>query len=246
MKLTDKAKAVFDEITQKLLNNDVGGIVDFAAYRVKGGTPMQNWSILNQLMCLITTGSEDCRGIDQWRKVDRFIKKGSHATYILVPLIIHGETEDDKTLVGFKSVPVFPDHATDGKPIEKPEPPARLPALMDTAKKYGINVTWKSTGRALGYIDHEAKEIALGITENHTFYHELAHGIRIKEGWFKENDRPGEEVIAQVCSCVCSQLLDSQDVTAYTSKYVQSWAGSVNKLVSFLNEIGKTLDLMLA
>ena len=92
MILSEKAKLVLEETRQKLLSANLGPLVDFAKLQVKGyDKPMSKWSYLNQLIAYLSTGSIDCRGIDQWRQVGRLIKprsEGGRATYIRVHCLI--------------------------------------------------------------------------------------------------------------------------------------------------------------
>jgi hypothetical protein len=66
--------------------------------------------------------TKDARGIRQWNKVNRYVKKGSKGFYILVPNIKKIEDEEAgeerKVLVGFLARPVFRYEDTDGEPLE--------------------------------------------------------------------------------------------------------------------------------
>ena len=50
--------------------------------------PSSNWSLGNQLLMLFH-GTQDARGFQQWKEVNRFVKKGAEAFYILGPIIVH-------------------------------------------------------------------------------------------------------------------------------------------------------------
>jgi len=82
--------------------------------------PADNWSFLNRLIMYIN-GTDDARGFRQWQQVNRYVKKGSAAFYILAPMIVKfkdKETgEEQKIIQGFKAVPVFRIEDTDGEPV---------------------------------------------------------------------------------------------------------------------------------
>ena len=94
--------------------------------------PCNKWSFNNRLLTFLS-GTSDARGIDQWRQVGPWPKRGSKAFYILVPFTAKKvETDEDtgleteKTaLIGFRACPVFRYEDTDGKPLDVPqlEPP---------------------------------------------------------------------------------------------------------------------------
>ena len=46
--------------------------------------PCRNWSFCNQLL-IAMSGTSDARGMKQWNAVDRKVKKGSKAIWILAP-----------------------------------------------------------------------------------------------------------------------------------------------------------------
>ena len=109
--------------TEKFRQGDLSPVVEIARLkRVPGSQmPSDNWSLCNRVMAYVQTGSLDCRGYRQWQQAGRQVKQGSQAAYILAPLLV--TVEDDKTgkeskeLRGFKSIPVFAYHNTEGDPL---------------------------------------------------------------------------------------------------------------------------------
>jgi len=256
MYLSDKAKLVLEEVRQKLLSGNVGPLVDFAKLQVKGyDKPMSKWSALNQLMCYLSTGSIDCRGIDQWREVGRWIKpreEGGRATYIRVRIVKkldpkQPETPDNIDSVFYKWAPVFPDTATTGQPSPEPEPIVvdQLPDLYEVCKKVGIKVEYADLPGAWGCVDNAATTIQLRTKHPKVFYHELAHAIRLRNDWYNKNDYDGEEAIADTVACVFSQLFDHEDTTHDTHSYLTHYLGTIDKMVDFLSDINKTMLTLL-
>jgi len=81
--------------------------------RRKDDIPCRNWSWHNQLIVALN-GTMDARGIKQWRTVNRHLKKGCKAIWILAPCLKtvteegdRGSDERRQVLYGFRSVPVF-------------------------------------------------------------------------------------------------------------------------------------------
>lgn len=256
MKMSVKAQVILEEVRQRLLSGDVGPLVDFAKLQVKGyDKPMSKWSTLNQLLAYLTTGSIDCRGINQWREIGRWIKpseEGGRATYIRVRCIEkynknEPETPENIASVYYKWVPVFPDTATVGQPLPEPEPIIvdQLPDLYEVCKKVGIKVEYADLPGAWGCVDQGATLIQLKTKHPKVFYHELAHAIRLKNGWYNLKDYDGEEVIADTVGCVFSQLFDGEDTTHDTLSYLTHYLGSIDKMVDFLGDINKTMLTLL-
>lgn len=256
MIMSEKAKTILEEVRQKLLSGNVGPLVDFAKLQVKGyEKPMSKWSTLNQLLAYITTGSIDCRGIDQWRQVGRWIKprsEGGRATYIRVRCVVKldpkkPETDDNIAKAYYKWVPVFPDHATQGEPLPEPEPVVvdQLPDLYEVCRKCGIKVEYADLPGAWGCIDNAATTIKLKTKHPKVFYHELAHAIRLKNDWYNQKDYDGEEAIADTVACVFSELFDGEDTTHETHAYLTHYLGSIDRMVTFLGDINKTMLTLL-
>src|ERR1039458_1813248 len=60
-------------------------------------------------------------GFNAWRKMNRFVRKGEKAIWILAPMVYKNadaeEGESDRVIRGFKFVPVFDVEQTDGEEL---------------------------------------------------------------------------------------------------------------------------------
>ena len=91
--------------------------------RRKDNLPCRAWSWSNQLLTAMA-GTDDARGFRQWQQVNRRVKKGARAFYILGPCHVkRKQTDDDGSetetlvLVGFRSIPVFRYEDTEGEEL---------------------------------------------------------------------------------------------------------------------------------
>jgi len=85
----------------------------------------------------------DARGYRQWQNVDRYVKKGSKALYIIVPYfkVIQDDMEERKyTLTGFGVKAVFRVEDTQGSYLEYEN--IQLPdvPLLERAEEWGISI----------------------------------------------------------------------------------------------------------
>ena len=254
MKLTEKATAVLEATREKLMSGNVGGITEFMRWQINfPDKPMNHWSYSNRLMAYLGSGSYDCRGSKQWKEVGRWPARGSKAAFIIIPVIIKDHTNLDEegnpkeVLVSFKSVPVFGYSSTDGAPLEQPELPKedQLPDLYKVCEKLGIRVQYEELGTAYGCVDINATVISLANTHPSVLYHELAHAVRLKNGWYNKNDYDGEEAIAETTACVLSELFEHEDITGFTLKYLKHYLKDLDKLLSFIKQISQTLSTLL-
>lgn len=85
MTTTENARRLLSDLVNRLDTQTIAAFCRKKLFIDDTKLPMMKWSTLNQLACFIS-GTTDARGIDQWRKVGRFPRKGSHAIYILVPM----------------------------------------------------------------------------------------------------------------------------------------------------------------
>jgi antirestriction factor ArdC-like protein len=122
--------------------------------RQEGTSPMVNWSLPNQLLCIMS-GTSDARGFRQWNDVGRKVKKGSKSIRILAPRTrkitetdaATGEDRERVLTLGFLGVPVFRYEDTEGAPLEVPSyEPATFPPLYERAGELGVDVSYAAAG----------------------------------------------------------------------------------------------------
>jgi hypothetical protein len=175
--------------------------------------PCTKWSFGNQLLTLLA-GTDDARGFRQWHEVNRWPRKGSHAFYILGPVIKLVDLEDEETnevkkverLVGLKTIPVLRYEVTDGRdlPVYKA---TEIPPLYHVAEKWGYAVKYERLFMANGMINYHSKVITLQTEEWDTFFHELGHGADKQEhGDISNRDNAENETVADLVATVLSRL----------------------------------------
>ena len=131
--------------------------------------PCSAWSLLNRTLVFIS-GTMDARGMRQWNSINRSVKKGSKALYILVPhLVKHAEDDRDvnqSRLLGFGVCPVFKVEDTQGEPLEYQNIEVPDLPLMDRALDWGISIkAVPGNYRYFGYYSSGRKEITLATSQ---------------------------------------------------------------------------------
>ena len=175
--------------------------------RRKDDVPCRRWSWHNQLITALSA-TVDARGIKQWNRTGRKVKKGSSAIWILAPCIKKIKEEGDdgrererQIIYGFRSVPVFAVEDTEGDPLPESDDTyaswvSELP-LVEVAKAWDINVDTFSHqgGNPLGYYRYAnsgSQAVMLGVENLSTWAHELVHAADHRltdlkgEKWHKE------------------------------------------------------------
>ncbi len=156
----------------------------------KDDIPCRRWSWHNQLLVALC-GTVDARGIKQWNKIGRKVKKGAKAIWILAPCIKKvpeegdtGEEKERQIVYGFRSVPVFAAEDTEGDALpegdDRYDSWARKLPLAEVAEAWGVNVGTFSHhgGNPLGYYRHASsgdQAVMLGVENLSTWAHELVH-----------------------------------------------------------------------
>ena len=187
----------------------------------KDEVPCRNWSWHNQLLVAMC-GTTDARGIRQWNKVGRRIKKGAKAIWILAPWTKriteendHGEEVVRDVLIGFRSVPVFSVNDTEGDELPAEDSANQewihsLP-LVEVAHAWEIHVDTYSfkPGAPLGYfaVRPHNQTIVLGVENISTWAHELVHAADYRVTGLK-GSRPYKEIVAEFGSAVLLEMLD--------------------------------------
>jgi hypothetical protein len=226
--------------------------------RERHDRPMSEWSLGNQLLCLIH-GTDDARGFRQWEAVGRRVRKGSRAFYILGPCMVRdgvfhneetGEDEPRYRLAGFKAIPVFRLADTDGEPVEYPDySPPELPPLADVAGRLGVPVRYLPNGDgARGAYSITSAEIVLGTHDVDTFFHELAHAAHATLEPLRGGQNPRQEIIAETVAAVLCRLYGYDGYLAEARDYVGFYAGEEKPeraVMRLLGDVERVLDVIL-
>ena len=176
-------------------------------------------------------------GFNAWRKMNRFVRKGEKAIWILAPMVYKNADaesgENDRIIRGFKFVGVFDVAQTDGeelpsicKRIDGDDPAGLYAQLVTVAESIGFSVEnhefGGSTNGDCTYDLHRIRVEAHNTPAQRvkTLAHEITHAL-LHEG---HNDRALAELEAESTAyVVCRALgIDSSD---YSFGYVATWAG---------------------
>ena len=228
--------------------------------------PCAKWSVSNNLI-MAFSGTKDARGFRQWQQVGRFVKKGSHAVYILAPNSFpvereikreDGTTEKVKRMVlhGFRGQPVFRFEDTDGAPLIQTELPP-LPPLKyaEVADKLGIKVSATFSGAhggAYGWYAHglmaaTGKEIALASPEQSVWFHELAHAIdhHLRGNDFDIDPKEESEAVAEMAAATMAYINGYRtEEMSFAKTYIEAFLGKNNwetNLMGLMNRIGEVV-----
>jgi len=254
--MNGKVKQVLSGILDRFKSGDIPKAVAYSMFPIPD-IPSRNWSLLNRTLMFIA-GTQDGRGYRQWQQVNRYVKKGSKAFYILVPFIKKVEDEDkgeDKqALIGFGCGGIFRVEDTEGEPLEYEQ--IQLPdlPLIERAQQWGISVkAIPGNYRYCGYYSSERKEIALATSEEKTFFHELSHAAheKVKAG-LKRGQDPFQEIVAELSAQALCKLVGKQsnDTSGNSYKYIEKYASSLTispytACLKVMSETEKVLNLIL-
>lgn len=200
--MNKKVNQVLDKIVEKFKSGEIPEAVALASYPIVD-IPSSKWSFTNRTLMFLS-GTGDARGFRQWKQVNRWVKKGAKAIYILVPCLkkeIDEETGEEKDILCFfKPSPVFMYEDTEGEKLDYEN--IELPSLplLDKAEEWGISVkAIPGNYRCYGYYSPQRKEIALATSEEVTFFHELSHAAHDKvKGGLKSGQNPFQEIVAEL------------------------------------------------
>jgi N-terminal domain of anti-restriction factor ArdC/IrrE N-terminal-like domain len=181
-----------------------------------------------------------------WKGMDRTVKKGEKALYVLAPMMGKRKPKDGedpdavkdlKTIYGFKGVPVFDVSQTEGEPL--PEPVTKLDGddaeghfaqLAEVAQSLGFWVVdHEFTDGVNGDCNHADKVIRVHAANSpaqrvKTLTHELAHAMLHEDtAWYRENRGQAELEAESTAYVVCQTL--GIETSGYSFGYVASWGG---------------------
>ncbi|MCU1488785.1 MAG: hypothetical protein JWM85_190 [Acidimicrobiaceae bacterium] len=193
----------------------------------------------NNVLLIVAQCAEATRvaGFNAWRKMNRFVRKGEKAIWIIAPMVYkNADAEDakaDRLIRGFKFVPVFDVTQTVGEDlpsicdrIEGDDPAGNYAQHVAVAHSIGFTVEdHEFSGSANGDCTYDLHRIRVEATNSaaqrvKTLVHEITHAL-LHRG---HNDRARAELEAESTAYVVCQALgiDSGD---YSFGYVASWAG---------------------
>ncbi len=266
---TDKTQIIKDSIDSLLEIFKRGDFPEKIALSIirrhEGDTiPADDWSLGNRAL-MLAQGTTDARGYKQWLEVNRFVKKGSRAIYILAPLTrkikekdkVTGAEEEKVIITGFRPIPVFPVEATDGEPLPNFDyVPKTFPPFFDVAEKLNIKVEYRPMmGNYYGKFSTRGNQIQLCSQEAIVYYHELSHAIHHQFLVdLRVFDPDKAEVVAEFSAVVLCALSDIhhghehqayQYIRHYCKKGEQKPEGVMKKIMGVLSDVEKIVNIVL-
>jgi hypothetical protein len=196
---------------------------------------------------LITLQRQDATqvaGFNAWRKLDRTVRKGEKAIWVLAPMMYKKENadngDDDRVVRGFKFVPVFDVAQTEGadlpsvcRRITGEDTGGNFSKLLRVASSIGFRVEdHEFDGRTNGDCCHAECRIRVEANNSpaqrvKTLAHELAHAL-LHETF--ESRALAEMEAESIAYIICNGLgIDSGD---YSFGYVATWAGGGKQAIA--------------
>jgi len=248
--MNDRIKSALESILEKFQSGEIPEVIAISSFP-PFNIPSAKWSLLNRVI-MLSTGTKDARGFNQWKEVNRFVKKGAKSIIILAPRI--KKEGEDEILKGFLAVPVFRLEDTDGEPLEyqKLELP-ELP-LKEVAESWGISIkAIPRNYKYYGYYSPDQNEIALATEDESVFFHELSHaGHERVYGPLKPGQDPLQEIFAELCAeTLCQIVGKTSKYLGNSYRYIEKYAQELEvspllACVKLMGEVEKVLGLILS
>ncbi|HUZ21717.1 MAG TPA: ArdC-like ssDNA-binding domain-containing protein [Acidimicrobiales bacterium] len=199
-------------------------------------------------------GASRVAGFHAWRRLNRFVRKGEKAIWIIAPVLYKRvdaeEGEADRTLRGFKFVPVFDVAQTEGEALpsvcnrlDGDGPRGLYDRLLPVARSIGFTVEQHEFANgANGDCCHRERRIRVEsrnapAQQVKTLAHELAHAL-LHESY---DDRAVAELEAESTAYVVCQALGI-DTGDYSFGYVATWAGGGEPAVAGIRASGERIQ----
>jgi hypothetical protein len=250
--MNQKVRQVLAQVLEQFRTGDIPKAIAFASYP-RFQVPSNHWSLTNRILMVIS-GTEDARGFQQWQQVNRFVRKGARAIYILVPYLARSRNQETGdfglTLRGFIPRPVFRLEDTEGEALEYQQLELPELPLLARAQAWGIAVkAVPGNYHYQGYYSPNRKEIALATQAESVFFHELAHVAHEKvRGQLTQGQDPFQEIVAELAAAVLSKLVgkDPRDSLGNSYRYIASYAAQarVTALSACIRVIAETEEVV--
>lgn len=183
-------------------------------------------------------------GFNAWRTMNRFVRKGEKAIWILAPMMYKNAAadsgEDDRVIRGFKFVSVFDIAQTDGEEpptvcnrLDGDDPEGAYDILFEVARSIGFTVVQHefegTTNGDCSHCDHRIRVEGRNTPAQQvkTLAHEIAHALLHEH----VDSRALAELEAEsVAYVVCRGI--GFDSCAYSFGYVTTWAGGGEQAIA--------------
>jgi len=252
--MNDRVKSVLNSILQKFETGDIPEAISYSMFPFPD-VPSARWSLLNRTLQFLH-GTFDARGIRQWNRVNRYVKKGSKCLHILVPYIkkVENNGDEKQVLIGFGTKAVFRIEDTQGEHLEYENIELPRFPLIDRARSWGISIkAIPGNYSYYGLYSSERKEISLASETECVWFHEVAHcAHEILNNGLKPGQDPLQEVVAELAShCLCRLVGKSGEKHLGNGfKYISRYAEKINlsplsACTKVLNEVEQVLNLIL-
>ena len=263
--MSNNIKQTLDKILNAFESGEIPKAVAIASFPMSD-IPSANWSFFNRTIQSIS-GTSDARGYRQWLSVNRQVKKGAKAIYILSPCLKKSDEkyqdnnnskslEDNKVnhITFFKETPVFRVEDTEGEPIQYENIDLPEFPLIERAKEWDINVKAVSGNhRYYAYYSPDLKEIAMATPSEKTFFHELSHAAdHIIKGKLNTGQDPFQEITAELSAQALARIVGKsiQDTIGNSYRYIKNYAEKLNisahkACLTVLGDTEKILNLIL-
>lgn len=166
----------------------------------------------------------------RWGKVNRYVKRGEKALYILAP-IFYDEEQEDGTVerrIWFKKVPIFDLSQTEGEKFEidyvKYDGNVSFKDIVD---RTSIPVIESHKELTRGYTDGKKIWVSVHISDAQkicVLFHELAHYHLHFDSDRNELTSASKELEAESISYMVSSMLGIKNEES--AAYIRSWAGT--------------------
>ena len=252
-KLTKTIKNTLNKILNCFESGNLPKTITYSVFPA-ANIPSSKWSLINRILMLLSD-TQDARGFQQWKEINRHVKKGAKAIHILVPRIVKRENEegDEEKLTGFMAKPVFRKEDTEGETVEYEQIELPNLPLIEKAKEWDISVKPIPGNLShYGYFSHHRNEIALASKEETVFFHELAHAAHNRLiGAQKTDQQWKKEIAAELAAAVICQIVGkTSKYLGNNHRYITHYAKKANLnpvqgCLKVISDVEKILGLIL-
>ena len=187
-------------------------------------------------------------GFQRWRQMGRCVRRGEKGIAIMAPIVRRREepndTDNDRTVVGFRAAYVFDVSQTDGEALPEPtrvtgEPGSALSELRAAVAARGIVCEYATDlAGAVGTSAGGRIQILSGLDPAEEFAvlaHEFAHEL-LHHGDDRSPSRDTRELEAEAVAFVVGQSV-GLDCMASSRDYIHLYRGDREALIASLNRI---------